>query len=154
MSGASDADVTVRNERVLSASPREVFAAFERAELLARWWGPAGFTNTFERFEFEPGGRWVFVMHGPNGADYPNESVFREIRPDTRIVIEHVVEPWFRLTVTLTARGEQTHLDWEQVFESAEVAATMRALAGTANEQVLDRLEGVLARARGGSASE
>jgi hypothetical protein len=32
-------------------------------------------------------------MHDPNGASNPNESVFREIRPDTRIVIEHVVKP-------------------------------------------------------------
>jgi len=30
-------------------------------------------------------------MHGPNGANYPNESVFREVQPDTMIVIEHVV---------------------------------------------------------------
>jgi uncharacterized protein YndB with AHSA1/START domain len=45
----------------------------------AQWWGPEGFANTFAQFEFKPGGRWVFVMHGPNGANYPNESVFREI---------------------------------------------------------------------------
>lgn len=38
------------------------------------------------------------------------ESVFREIQPDTRVVIEHVVRPRYRLTVTLTARGDQTHL--------------------------------------------
>ena len=30
-------------------------------------------------------------MHGLNGADYPNASVFREIEQDRRIVIEHVV---------------------------------------------------------------
>ncbi len=57
-------------------------------------------------------------MHGPNGVSYPNESLFREIRPETRIVIEHVVDPWFRLTVTLTAHGDQTHLAWDQEFES------------------------------------
>jgi uncharacterized protein YndB with AHSA1/START domain len=70
---------------VLSAPPRDVFAAFEQPDRLARWWGPKDFTNTFERFEFTPGGRWVFAMHGPNGASYPNESVFREIEPDSRI---------------------------------------------------------------------
>ena len=83
-------------------------------------------------------------MHGPNGANYPNESVFREIQPDTRIVIEHVVKPWFKLTVTLTARGDQTHLAWVQELESPEVAAKMRPLSGTANEQVLDRLQALL----------
>ncbi len=136
----------VSTERVLSASPRAVFAAFEKPEQLAQWWGPKDFTNTFEQFEFKPGGRWVFVMHDPNGANYANESVFREIQPDTRIVIEHVVEPWFKLTVTLTAQGDQTHLAWVQEFESPEIAAKMRPLSGTANEQVLDRLEALLAR--------
>ena len=132
------------NERTLSASPREVFAAFERADLLAQWWGPDGFTNTFERFEFQPGGRWDFMMHGPTGASYANESFFQDIQPDSRIVIEHVVEPWFRLTVTLTPTAGHTHLAWHQAFESPAVAARMRPLCATANEQVLDRLEAVL----------
>jgi uncharacterized protein YndB with AHSA1/START domain len=135
----------VSTERLLYASPREVFAAFEQPDRLAQWWGPSGFTNTFEHFAFEPGGRWVFVMHGPNGASYPNESVFREIEPDARIVIEHVVKPWYRLTVTLTPRGGQTRLAWVQEFESPEMAARMRRLSETANEQNLDRLQALLA---------
>jgi uncharacterized protein YndB with AHSA1/START domain len=138
----------VSTERTLPASPREVFAAFEQPDRLARWWGPAGFTNTFERFEFRSGGRWVFVMHGPNGADYTNESVFREIEPDTRIVIEHVVKPWYRLTVTLTDLGGETRLSWVQEFESPELAAKMRRLSETANEQNLDRLQSLLANER------
>jgi uncharacterized protein YndB with AHSA1/START domain len=151
MSQANYPDTAVSTERVLSAAPSQVFAAFEQPDKLAQWWGPNGFTNTFEHFEFKPGGRWVLVMHGPNGANYPNESVFREIQPDTRIVIEHIVKPWYKLTVTLTARrdqtrGEQTHLTWVQEFESPEVAAKMRPLSATANEQVLDRLAALLAR--------
>lgn len=133
-------------QRVISASSRQIFAAFEQAEKLAAWWGPSGFTNTFEQFDFKPGGRWVFVMHGPNGIDYPNENVFREIEPDTKIVIEHIVEPLFKLTVVLTPRGEQTHLSWVQVFESAEFAAKVRAIIEPANEQNLDRLEAVLGK--------
>jgi uncharacterized protein YndB with AHSA1/START domain len=146
---APDPDAAVSTGRLLSATPREVFAAFEDADRLARWWGPSGFTNTFERFEFQPGGRWVFAMHGPNGASYPNESVFREIEPDTRIVMEHVVQPWFRLTVTLTPRGDETHLAWFQEFESPEMAARMLPLSKTANEQNLDRLQALLAGERG-----
>lgn len=139
-------------ERLVSASQHEVFTAFERPELLAEWWGPNGFTNTFERFDFRPGGRWVFVMHGPNGASYPNESVFREIQRDSRIVIEHVAQPWFTLTVTLTPRGDRTHVAWVQEFESPEVAAKIRSLVGDANEQNLDRLQALLARQGAGAA--
>ncbi len=149
MSQPSNPNAAVSAERVLPANPRKVFAAFENPDCLAQWWGPSGFTNTFEQFEFTPGGRWVFVMHGPNGASYANESVFREIQPDTRIVIEHVVKPWYRLTVTLTARGDQTHLAWVQEFESPEVAERMRPLSKTANEQNLDRLQSMLAGENG-----
>lgn len=141
---SNPASATVATERVLAAPVRAVFAAFAQPDLLARWWGPSGFTNTFERFEFKPGGSWIFVMHGPNGVDYPNESVFREILPEARIVIEHVVKPWYLLTVTLTAQGKHTHLAWVQAFESPEVAAQMRPLCAAANEQVLDRLQAVL----------
>ena len=141
----SESNAAVRTERVLPADPRRVFTAFEQPGQLARWWGPKGFTNTFELFDFKPGGRWVFVMHGPNGVSYPNESVFREIQPDAKIVIEHVVKPWYMLTVTLTERDGQTHLEWVQEFEGPEMAARMRPLSETANEQVLDRLQSLLA---------
>jgi uncharacterized protein YndB with AHSA1/START domain len=146
LSQPNDPDAAVSTERVFSATPREIFAAFEQPDRLARWWGPDGFTNTFEHFEFSPGGRWVFVMHGPNGASYPNENVFREIEPDTRIVIEHVVKPWYRLTLTLEPRGDETRLAWVQEFESPEFAAKMRRISGPANEQNLDRLQALLAR--------
>ena len=133
-------------ERLLSADPQTVFAAFEQADRLAQWWGPSGFTNTFQQFEFKPGGRWVYVMHRANGGNYPNESVFREIEPHRKIVIEHVVRPWYLLTVTLTARGDKTHLTWVQEFESPEAAMKLRRVVDTANEENLDRLEALLAR--------
>jgi uncharacterized protein YndB with AHSA1/START domain len=145
---SSQPSAVVATERVFSAPPRDVFAAFEQPDQLAKWWGPKDFTNTFEQFEFRPGGRWVFVMHGPNGANYANESVFREIEPEARIVIEHVVKPWYRLIVTLTERGGHTHLAWDQEFESPEMAARMRPLSQTANEQNLDRLQSLLASRR------
>lgn len=135
----------VCTERRLSVAPALVFEAFARAERLARWWGPKGFSNTFERFEFEPGGRWVFTMHGPDGANYPNESVFKEILPGERIVIEHVVAPWFELTVTLAAEDGATRLSWVQAFESPEAAERLRAFVAGANEENLDRLEALLA---------
>jgi uncharacterized protein YndB with AHSA1/START domain len=108
MSQANNPNAAVSTKRIFSASPRKVFAAFEQPDQLAQWWRPKDFTNTFEQFEFKPGGRWVFVMHGPNGANYPNESVFREIQPDTKIVIEHVAKPWYKLTNTTGRRISST----------------------------------------------
>ena len=130
-----------RTSREIAADPASVFAAFEDSARLATWWGPAGFTNTFAACEFEPGGQWSFVMHGPDGKDYPNESVFRDIEPAGRIVIQHVSPPRFLLTVVLepTDNGG-TLVRWEQEFENPKVAGGIEHIVVPANEQNLDQL--------------
>jgi uncharacterized protein YndB with AHSA1/START domain len=137
---------TIATARVIAASPEQVYAAFVSPERLARWWGPKGFRNTFQIFEPRPGGSWKFVMHGPNGADYPNSSVFETLMPGERIVIRHVSGPRFTLTVTLAAEGAGTRLTWRQSFDSASEYESVRRFAVGANEENLDRLESELAR--------
>jgi len=138
-------EATVRTRRVLPHPPGAVFAAFARPELLARWWGPNGFTNTFEVFDFRAGGRWTFVMHGPDGSHHPNESVFEAVDEPSRVVIRHLSVPPFVLTVGLEADGGGTAVTWAQEFADPETAARLLALVGPANEQNLDRLQAVLA---------
>jgi uncharacterized protein YndB with AHSA1/START domain len=134
------------SERVLPYRPQAVFEAFARPELLAEWWGPDGFTNTFEVFEFRPGGRWKYVMHGPKNAHYPNESVFLELDAPSRLVIHHVSGPRYVLTVTMAAQDAGTAITWTQKFEDPAVATRIRHIVEPANEQNLDRLQSVLAR--------
>lgn len=136
---------TFRSRRVLPYRPEAVFAAFARPELLAHWWGPDGFTNTFEVFEFRPGGRWKFVMHGPDGSNHRNESVFLELHGPSKLVIQHVSPPRFVLTVTLEAHEAGTAITWAQEFEDSTVAARIAHIVEPANEQNLDRLLSVLA---------
>lgn len=131
--------------REVAASPAAVFAAIRDPARLARWWGPDGFSNTFELFEFQPGGRWTFTMHGPDGKDYPNESVFLEIVPDVRLRIRHVCKPHFELGITLEACAAGTRVSWVQSFDDPEVAKAMRHIVEPANEQNLTRLEAELA---------
>jgi uncharacterized protein YndB with AHSA1/START domain len=142
ISGENDA--TFRCERVVPYSPERVFDAFARPELLARWWGPSGFTNTFEVFEFRPGGRWKYVMHAPDGKHHPNESVFASLDAPSTVVIQHVSNPRYVLTVSLAAHEEGTALRWEQEFEDKTVAERIRHIVEPANEQNLDRLQSVL----------
>lgn len=132
-------------ERTLPFSPQHVYNAFATAELLAIWWGPEGFTNEFEVFEFNVGGRWKFVMVGPDGVRYPNQNVFTELEPASRVMIRHDCEPFFTLTVQLTEVAGGTHLSWNQVLDNLEVARAVRARVGAANEENLDRLTLVLA---------
>jgi uncharacterized protein YndB with AHSA1/START domain len=131
---------TFQTTREICASPDEVFGAFSDPQRLARWWGPAGFTNTFAVCEFRPGGRWSFVMHGPNGGNYSNESVFAEVDPPRRIIVEHVSEPKYRLTITLAASAYGTTVSWVQTFEKAEVASRISHIVIPANDENLDRL--------------
>ncbi|MBI2425733.1 MAG: SRPBCC domain-containing protein [Candidatus Hydrogenedentes bacterium] len=127
--------------RTIAAEPSRVFAAFEEVGRLAVWWGPAGFTNTFETFAFEPGGVWSFTMHGPDGKDYPNEMVVREIDAPGRIVLEHVTQPRYVLTVTLeVAEDGGTLVGWHQEFENAETGRRLEAILVQANAELLERL--------------
>lgn len=139
------ADRTLGTSRVIAATPEQIHAAFVSAERLARWWGPKDFRNTFHVFEPRPGGAWKYVMHGPNGGDYPNDSVFEALSP-ARIVIRHASGPRFTLTVTLAAEGAGTRLGWRQVFDTASDCEAVRRFAVGANEENLDRLEAELAR--------
>jgi uncharacterized protein YndB with AHSA1/START domain len=136
---------TFHTTRPLPCPPAAVYAAFAAPEVLATWWGPDGFSNTFEVFEFQPGGRWQFVMHGPGGSHYPNQSRFEALEPGERIVIRHVNAPLFTLTVRLAAVDGGCRLDWTQVFDDAQVAQAVRHIVEPANEQNLDRLTRALA---------
>lgn len=69
----------IASSRIVNASCAKVFRAFSDPNHLQNWWGPKGFKNTFHEFDFRQNGKWRFMMHGPNGIDYPNESQFLEI---------------------------------------------------------------------------
>ena len=142
---ADHAARTHATQRLLNASPERVYQAFSQADQLARWWGPAGFRNQFEVFDFRPGGDWRFVMRSRDGAAFANHNVFDELLPAQRLVIRHVLAPEFVLTVTLQAEAGLTRLGWQQCFESAEVARRLAPVVVPANEQNLDRLQRLLA---------
>jgi uncharacterized protein YndB with AHSA1/START domain len=131
---------TFSTSRQLTATPAEVFGAIKDAECIVKWWGPNGFTNSFKVFDFQVGGKWIFDMIGPDGATYPNESIFSGITEDKQVVINHVCQPYFQLTITLEPSSTGTFLLWEQTFSDASVAQSVRHIVEPANEQNLDRL--------------
>jgi uncharacterized protein YndB with AHSA1/START domain len=71
------------------------------------------------------GGNWRFTMHGPDGTDYPNLIVFREIEPPSRLVYDN---GWglpgapldFRVVVTFEVAGSKTRLSIHMTFPSDE----------------------------------
>ena len=137
----SESEQEIVSERVLDASPEQVFEAYRDPERLARWWGPAGFSSTFKEFEFRPGGAWKFTMHGPDGTDYYNESEFIELEPAKRVVLEHL-RPMhrFMMTMTLAEEAGKTRITWRLRFDSVEECERVKQFVVPANEQNLDKL--------------
>jgi uncharacterized protein YndB with AHSA1/START domain len=135
------------HSRLIDAPQEQVFRAFSQPERLARWWGPDGFSSTFDTFDLRSNGIWCFVMHGPDGTNYPNENIFREVEPPSRVVIEHMSEDHhFFLTISFEAKGSQTVVGWRQVFDSAEHREQVAVMVQQANEQNLNRLQAEVAR--------
>jgi uncharacterized protein YndB with AHSA1/START domain len=141
---ASDREIV--SSRDFDAPPAELFAAWADPTRLARWFGPAGFTNTFHEFEFRTGGRWRFDMYGPDGKVYANETVFHEVVPNERITYEHVSNPHFYMYVTFEDLGGQTRMVWRMQFDSAAACDNLKPVCVPSNEQNFDRLEEELAR--------
>ncbi|MBK7174274.1 MAG: SRPBCC domain-containing protein [Bacteroidales bacterium] len=131
---------TFSTSREIPSLPGNIFAAISHPERLAKWWGPAGFTNTFSQFQFITGGKWSFIMHGPDGVNYVNDSEFAEIIPNEKVVIRHISEPRFTLTISLTNSAKGTLVLWNQEFDNAEVAEQVAHIVIPSNEQNLDRL--------------
>ena len=137
-------------QKLIPATPAAVFAALSHPARVARWWGPAGFTNTIHEFDFTPGGQWLLTMHGPDGKDYPNESRFLRVQTNRVFEIEHLNGHHFVLTIELEFSGNATLVKWRQTFETVEHYERIASFVATANEQNLERLAAEVLREAGG----
>jgi uncharacterized protein YndB with AHSA1/START domain len=117
---SNTADRELQIERTLNAPVELVWEVFTKPEHIANWWGPNGFTNTIYTMDVRPGGEWDFMMHGPDGRDYKNRSIYQEIVPLKKIVFNHFA-PNFTTTIEFEAKGDQTHMKWHMLFETAEL---------------------------------
>jgi uncharacterized protein YndB with AHSA1/START domain len=77
------AERTIRVERVFDAPRSRVWRAMTDPELVKQWWG-RGHELDVEALELEPGGRWRFVEHAPDGTQ-GFEGHFREVVPEERL---------------------------------------------------------------------
>jgi uncharacterized protein YndB with AHSA1/START domain len=141
------ADREIIQRRLLNAPRQLVYKVWTGQEHLAKWWGPNGFTTTTHEMNFAPGGTWRFMMHGPDGTDYPNKMVFEEVIPNQKLVFTHSDDAdnglSFHVTVTFEEKGDKTLLTMHHVFGTAEernmVVEKFGAIEG--GRQTLTRLE-------------
>lgn len=134
--------------RIFNVSRELLFKAYSDPEILAKWWGPNGFTNTFHEFDFNIDGHWKFIMHGPDGKDYKNNSIFREIVDLEKIVFDHMSGPYYKGTVIFTDTDmlKHTQLSYSMVLESPKVYKNLKDFIIGANEENFDRLEEILSK--------
>lgn len=122
--------------------PRElVWKAYTDPTHVAMWWGPKGFTNTFHEFDFKVGGNWRYIMHGPNGGNYNNHSIFTEIVKLKRLALDRVTVPLFKAVTVFEDESGKTKITYRMIFKTAEECNKVKNFAGSANEENFDRLE-------------
>jgi uncharacterized protein YndB with AHSA1/START domain len=128
--------------RVFNAPRDLMFDVWTKEEHLSKWWGPQGFTTTFQKFDMKPGGMWKFIMHGPDGVDYPNTHILVEVVKPERFVFKHDVFPHFLATTTFEDLNDgKTILTYTTVFEEdVSVFEKVKTYAVPGAEQMMDRL--------------
>ncbi|MFC4070146.1 SRPBCC family protein [Actinoplanes subglobosus] len=147
MAREDTADREIVVSRLIDAPPELVFQAFTEVRHLSRWWGPEGFGTTTRSFEFREGAVWDFVMHGPDGTDYPEWITWTEIVPPERIALLHGESAGdpnaFTSVLTFTADGAATRLVMRTIFPSRELRdeAAEKYHAVEGGQQTLSKLD-------------
>ena len=57
--------------RMFNAPRKLVWETWIKPEHISKWWGPKGFYTKVLEMDFRPGGKWSYLMIGPDGNEYP-----------------------------------------------------------------------------------
>ena len=99
-------------------APRElVWRAWTQREHATEW-GPKGFTTPEREMDLRPGGAWHAVMISPDGQEYRQHGVVREVVPLERLsftfIWDSAPEEEMLVTVTFADRGARTEMTFRQ----------------------------------------
>ncbi len=114
------ADREIRISRLLNAPIALVWEVWTDPEHIKNWWGPNGFTNSISVMNVQENGEWNLIMHGPDGTDYRNESIFKEVVKHKKLVYDHISGPKFTAIIEFEAQGDKTMLNWHMLFRNKE----------------------------------
>lgn len=115
--------------------PRDlVFKAWTDPQFIMQWWGPEGFTSPFCKVDFKVGGAVRYCMKAPDGNEYWNAAIFKEIVAPEKLVMSfffidkdgNFVEPEFY------GLGEDVPVRMKDTI-------TFRSLSPTSTELILER---------------
>ena len=130
-----------------------VYAALSDPKLLARWWGPHGFSVPDVDFNPRVGGSYRIAMQPPEGELFHLAGEFREVDPHTRLAFTFRWEPpdpddrETLVRISLEDRGERTEA---RLTQSTFATESRLALHEQGWADSLGRLERLLEHARDG----
>lgn len=139
--------------RTFNAPRKLVFEVWTDPKHLDVWWGPKGFKNVTKEMDARPGGVWRYMMHGPDGVDYPNLITFIEVVNPEKLLFTHGDDidndpNAFTTTVTFKELGpDKTEITMRQVFNTKEQRDMLVEQFGVieGGKQTMDKLEQYLA---------
>ncbi|HEY0054514.1 MAG TPA: SRPBCC family protein [Pedobacter sp.] len=135
-------DCEIVTTRIINTSKELAYRAWTEPDHLKNWWGPAGFTNTFNEFDLRVGGRWSFIMHGPDKGNYANECEFTKIEKPSLIAWKRHSKPLFQVVVTFDeVFSDRTEITFKQIFDTPEECSKIKPYVVDKNEENFDRLE-------------
>ena len=128
--------------RIINAPIALVFRAWSEPNHLQNWWGPAGFTNTFKEFDFRVGGKWSFIMHGPEKGNYVNECEFIKIEKPSLIAWKRHSQPLFQVVATFEeVSAKDTKVVFKMLFDTEAECQKLKVFVVDKNEENFDKLE-------------
>lgn len=120
------------------AAPRElVWRVWTEPAHIAQWFGPRGFNTTVSGSDLRTGGKWRYVMKGPDGFEGAFGGVFLEVVPLEKIVSTDEFEtelpgvdlPKGMVVTTLfDDLGDKTRVTIRVMHPSAEAKAKHEAM--------------------------
>ncbi len=123
-SATFSAHTTLTLRRVFNAPIARVFEAWTKAEVLARWFGPVGFTVTASEIDLRKSGEYLIALRSPEGMAIKHFGKYVEVTPPERLVFTWLLE-------NQACRGSKNQcaetlvsIDFKRVNESTEVQLT------------------------------
>jgi len=138
--------LTLHLKRVVPAPSELVFRMQTEPDLLARWWGPNGFSVPSIELDVRVGGHYRIAMKPPDGDQFHLVGEYRAVDAPNRLTYTFRWEPPDPddrdtvVSVSLADQGDSCTVTVDQGIFATEAR---RALHVQGWEESLDRLEDV-----------
>ena len=87
----NDDDGQIIIKRTLNASPKQVWRAWTKPEIVKKWWGPEGFSSPSIEIDLRVGGKYIFALHGSKSTEFDKDfysaGIYKEIVPHRKLVV-------------------------------------------------------------------